>query len=101
MENLSWSLDYILNTCEDSLRDKVQEGLVGVSEMECGGPMILKKMLDIVMNVYDAALCFPESTNAEGCSGGEYRDNRQLLERGPSAIAELCSYSYRCHMYSE
>ena len=56
VENLSWSSDYILNSCEDSLRDKVREGLVGVSTMECGGPLVLKKMLDIVMNVDDAAL---------------------------------------------
>ena len=56
VENLSWSADYILNTCEDSLRDKVREGLVGVNELENGGPLVLKKMLDIVMNVDDAAL---------------------------------------------
>ena len=56
VENLSWSADYILNTCEDSLRDKVREGLVGVNELENGGPLVLKKMLDIVMNVDDDAL---------------------------------------------
>ena len=56
MENLTWSGDYILNTFEDSLHDKVREGLVGVSEMENGGPLVLKKMLDIVTNVDDAAL---------------------------------------------
>ena len=37
VENLSWSSDYILNTCDDSLRDKAREGLV--------------------MNVDDATLC--------------------------------------------
>ena len=37
IDNLSWSSHYILNTCDDSLRDKVREGLV--------------------MNVDDATLC--------------------------------------------
>ena len=56
VENLSWSGDYILNTCEDSFRDKVREGLVGASEMESGGPLVLKKTLGIVMSVDDAVL---------------------------------------------
>ena len=30
MENLTWSDGRILNMCKDSLRDKVQEELVGV-----------------------------------------------------------------------
>ena len=46
----------VLNTCKESLKEKVREGLVGVSEMELGGPLVLKKMLSIVMNVDDAAL---------------------------------------------
>ena len=49
VENLAWSANRILNTCEDSLRDKVREGLVGVSDLESGGPLVLKKILDIVM----------------------------------------------------
>ena len=48
VENLAWSTDMVLNTCEDSLKDKVWEGLVGVSEMELGGPLVLKKMLSMV-----------------------------------------------------
>jgi len=54
VENLSWYGNYILITCEDSLRDEVREGLVGVSKMENGRPLVLKKVLDIVMNVDDA-----------------------------------------------
>ena len=50
------STDMVLNTCEESLIDKVRERLVGVSEMELGGPLVLKKMLNIVMNVDNAAL---------------------------------------------
>ena len=57
VENLAWSDDRVLNTCKDSLRDKVQERLVGVSELESGDPLVLKKMLDIVMDVDDSALC--------------------------------------------
>ena len=56
VENLAWSADRILNTCDNALRDKVREGLVGVSELESEGPLVLKKMLDIVMNVDDSAL---------------------------------------------
>lgn len=56
VENLLWSTDMVLNTCEESLKDKVCEGLVGVLEMEIGGPLVLKNMLGIVMNVDDDAL---------------------------------------------
>ena len=56
VENLAWSTDMVLNTCEDSLKDKVREELVGVPEMELGGPLALKKMSSIMMNVNDAAL---------------------------------------------
>ena len=55
-ENMSWSSDRILNTCEDLLRDKARKGLVGVSALESGGPLVLKKTLDIVMDVDDTAL---------------------------------------------
>ena len=57
VENPAWSSDHILNMCEDLLRNKVCEGLVGMSALELGGPLVLKKMLDIVMDVDDAALC--------------------------------------------
>ena len=56
VENLAWSSDRILNTYKDSLRDRVCEGLVGVSELESGGPLVLKKTLGIVMDVDDSAL---------------------------------------------
>lgn len=53
---MAWSSDRILNIREDSLRDKVRKGLVGVSNLESGGPLMLKKTLDIVMDVDDSAL---------------------------------------------
>ena len=56
MENLSWSTDMVLKTCEESLKDKVREGLVGVSEMESGEPIALKKTLEFIMDVNHAAL---------------------------------------------
>ena len=56
VENLVWSSERILAACDDELRDKVREQLVGVSPLENGGPLVLKMMLDIVMNVDDAAL---------------------------------------------
>jgi len=45
-----------LNTCEDPLQKKIQEGLVGVDALEMGGPLVLKHMLDINMDVNDSAL---------------------------------------------
>ena len=56
VENLAWSSERILATCDNELRDKVREQLVGVSPLENGGPLVLKMMLDIVMNVDDAVL---------------------------------------------
>ena len=47
----------MLNTCEDSLRDKVREWLDGVSVLEVGILLALKKMSDIVVDVDDSALC--------------------------------------------
>ena len=37
VENLAWSADRILKTCEEPLRNKIQGGIVGVSPMESGG----------------------------------------------------------------
>ena len=56
VENLSWSADFILNRCETPLKDKIREGLVGVSPLEVGGPLVLKLMLDIVLDVDDSDL---------------------------------------------
>ena len=47
----------MLNTCEDPLRNKVHEGLVGVSELESGGLLVLKLILDVVIDVEDSSLC--------------------------------------------
>ena len=56
VENLAWSNDRLLNTCEEPLRNKILEGLVGVDPIELGGPLVLKLMLDIIMDVDDSAL---------------------------------------------
>jgi len=56
VENLAWSADRVLSFCEDGLRDKVPEGLVGVLPLEAGGLLNLKLMLDIIMDVDDSAL---------------------------------------------
>ena len=56
VENLSWSGDRCLETCEDNLKDKVREQLVGVSALESGGPLVLKLALDLVMDIDDSAL---------------------------------------------
>ena len=41
---------------QDSLRDKVQEQLVGVPVLELGGTINLKLMLDLIMKVNDISL---------------------------------------------
>ena len=56
IEHLVWSSDRILNTCEEPLQDKIREELVSVSVLEVGGPLVLKKMLDIIMDVDDSTL---------------------------------------------
>ena len=56
MENLTWSTDRILITCEDYFRDKVRKLLVGVLSLETGGPLVLKLALDVFMDVDDSAL---------------------------------------------
>ena len=43
IENLSWSSDRILDTRKGTMRDKVREGLVGVSALESGRPLVFKK----------------------------------------------------------
>ena len=56
MENLSWSGDRILVTCEEPLRDKIWEELIDVCPLELGGPLVFKLMIDIVLHVEDSAL---------------------------------------------
>jgi len=57
VENLAWSADRILQTCEDPLCNKILEGMVGVSVLELDGPLVLKLMLGIIMDVDNIALC--------------------------------------------
>ena len=56
VKNLGRSADRVLSSCEEGLRDKVREGLVGVSLLEAGGPLTLKLTLDIIMDVDDSEL---------------------------------------------
>ena len=53
---MTWSADRLLASCEENLRDKVREQLVGVSALKSGGPLVLKLVLDLVMDVDEAAL---------------------------------------------
>ena len=56
VENLQWSEDRCLGTCEVALKSKVREGLTGVPSMEKGGPLAFKMMLEVVMDVEDSSL---------------------------------------------
>jgi len=46
----------MLNTCEELLKNKIQEGLVGVDALDKRGPLFLKLMWDIIMDVDNSAL---------------------------------------------
>ena len=101
MENLAWSSDRILNTCEDSLCDKVREGLIGVSELESGGPLVLKKMLDIVMDVDDSALKSLtealQNLRMKDVPGDNVGTVVSYLKGGSIAIVKLIGDSHRYH----
>merc|ERR1740124_409077 len=56
MENLAWSPNRILQRFEEPLRNNILEGIVGISPMESGGPLIFKLMLEIIMDADDSAL---------------------------------------------
>lgn len=56
VDNLAWSNDRRLNTCDDTLRDKVREGLVGLSEMESGELIVWKKTIEFIKVFDNAAL---------------------------------------------
>ena len=56
VKNLVWSADLVLNSCEDSLRGKVREGLVGGLLLDAGGLLTLKLIIGIIMDVNDSAL---------------------------------------------
>lgn len=56
VENLAWTKEKLLDSCEEPLRDKLREGLVSVLATEKGGPLIFKHMLDLMMDLDTAAL---------------------------------------------
>ena len=56
VENLAWLNDRILNTYEEPLRNKILKGMVGVNMMEMGGNLVLKLMLEIIMDINNSAL---------------------------------------------
>jgi len=56
VENLTWSAENILATCEEFLRNKIRKQLIGVSPLEQGRPLVLKLMLDFFMDIEDRAL---------------------------------------------
>ena len=56
MENLAWSINFILNTCDSVPREKLREGLLDISLLDTGGPLVIKMMLEIVMDVGNISL---------------------------------------------
>ena len=56
VKNLAWSADQLLASCEEDLRNKVRKQLVGISALESGRPIVLKLVLDSVMDIDKAAM---------------------------------------------
>jgi len=56
VDNLSRNSDRTMNSCEDPLRDKVRESLIGMNTLEMESPIVLKRMLDIIMDIDDSDL---------------------------------------------
>lgn len=46
----------MLNTYEEPLKNNILEGLVEVNFLELGGSLVLKLMLDILIDAEDSAL---------------------------------------------
>ena len=55
-EKIAWLLDMILNMCDDALRNKLRDGLVGVSPLKSSDPLVLKLMLDIIIDINETNL---------------------------------------------
>ena len=65
IENLAWSNDHVINSCGEPIKNKILEGLVGVSALELGGALVLKLMLDIITTNEDSGLrTFAQSFHA-------------------------------------
>ena len=45
-----------MNTCKVGLKDKVREGLVGMLSLKSGGTLVLKLMLDTILDVGGASI---------------------------------------------
>ena len=56
VDNLVWTNDRLLNTYEGPLCNKILERLLGVDAMEIGGLLVLKLMLDIIIDVDNSTL---------------------------------------------
>ena len=56
VENLAWSADKIMVTCEEYLKDKIYKQLSSVSTLDQVGLLVLKLMLEFFVDVEDSAL---------------------------------------------
>ena len=56
VDNLFWSTGRILQTCDETLRNKIRERLVGLLTLEGYAPTVLKLILDVEMDVNDSPL---------------------------------------------
>ena len=64
LQNLTWTLELLENSCEQNLADKIQEDLVNVaSSLECGPMFFYLMMKRIISSTEDA---FTENQDNEG-----------------------------------
>ena len=55
VENLRWSYDFLFNSCEPDLRDKIQERMMLHNKAYHGGPLFFYEMIQMIlsMNAYE------------------------------------------------
>ena len=56
VENLAWSAEMILNSCETDLKDKIMDKTMHLSGLEKSGPLYLLIMLQEIFSVSDKSL---------------------------------------------
>lgn len=49
IENLDWSAEKLLNSCEESLREKILENVIDVPHVERGGPLFFQVMMKLIV----------------------------------------------------
>ena len=88
VENLAWSGEKLLNSCDDSLRQTIQGHSLNFEVHERVGPVYLKVMLDIIFNVSDRSLRALVSRI----------ENMKLSDYNGENVAKACDFLRSAHL---